>query len=186
MIHVPSRVSADEARAFFTRRRWRNLFGALLPKETVTATGTRLPKLEQVWLGYYQIDLQVRIGRTPAVQSVSVEGHSGAFALFALHETLQDTPLEGPAFAPAIPEDEAVLIGREECLKNVLRRRSQQKKPAIEETLGTRIFYYPYWVWYFTRRGRLDIRLMDAYTAGPGGNRTRSGLLSAFVRQRKG
>jgi hypothetical protein len=185
MIHVPSRVSATEARAFFTRRRWRNLFGVLLPGETVTAAGTRLPKLELVWLGYYQIDLQVRIGRTPAVQSVSVEGYSGAFALFALHDALHDSAVEGPSFPPVIPEDEAVRIGREECLKNVLRRRSQQKKPAIEETLGVSTFYYPYWVWYYRRRGRLDIRLMDGYTTGPGGNRTRSGLLSAFVQARQ-
>ncbi|MFP4502083.1 MAG: hypothetical protein ACLFTT_13865 [Candidatus Hydrogenedentota bacterium] len=185
MNHVPSRVSAHEARAFFTHRRWRNLFGLLLPHETVSATGVRLPKLEQVWLGYYWIDLRVRIGTTPAVQSISVEGHSGAFALFELHAALRDDPIEGPTFPPAISENEAVQIGREECLKNILRRRSQQKKPAIEETLATSIFYYPYWVWYYARRGRLDMRLMDAYTTGPGGNRTRAGLLSAFVQSRK-
>ncbi len=182
---VPARVDEAAARRYFTRRTWRNACGLLLPRETVTASGKRLPRIELVWLGYYRIDLATRIGQTSVTQSVSVEGHSGAFALFALHDAMAEGEPAEALFPPAIPEEEAVRIGREETLKNVLRRRSQQKKPAIEETLGVSVFYYPYWVWYFARRGRIDIRLQDAYTGGPGGNRTRSGLLGAFVAARR-
>ena len=182
MMHIPARVSEEEARRFFTRPYWRNLHGLLLPRPTATMKGTRLPRLERVWLGYYQIDLRIRLGREPGVQAVSVEGHSGSFAYFDMHNALSDGLPQEPFFPPAIPEEAAVRIGREECLRSILRRRSQQKKPTIEETLEVSIFYYPYWVWYFARRnGRLDIRIQNAYTGDPGGNRTRAGLLKAFI-----
>jgi hypothetical protein len=185
MVHVPARVSEEEARRFFMRRYWRNLYGLLLPRPTVMPGGARLPRLEQVWIGYYHIDLRVRLGSTYDVQSVSVEGHSGSFAIFDMHEALVDGAIEGAHFFPAIPEAKAVEIGRYECLRTILRRRSQQKKPTIEETIDVGVFYYPYWVWYFARRsGRLDIRIQNAYTGESGGNRTRAGLLQAFVAQK--
>lgn len=185
MLHLPARVSEAGARVFFQRRGWGNLFGLLLPRETVTPAGKRLPYLERVWIPYYEIVLRVRSGRGPGAITVSVDALSGAFALFELHDELVEAPVAESSFPPALAVEEAVGMGREQLLCAILRRRSGEQKPVIEETLDTALFHYPYWVWYYARRGgRIDIRLQDAYTGGPGGGRTRAGLIGAFVAAR--
>ncbi len=141
-----------------------------------------MPRIERVWLPYYVVTLKLASPRGEGAVSVSVEGYSGAFAIFEMHDDLVEGDLEEEAFQPMLSEEEAVAIGRRELLRTILRRRGQREKPVIEETLGVEVFYYPYWVYYYERRrGLLDIRIQDALTGEKGGNRTRYGILSAFA-----
>lgn len=185
MRYIEARVSEDAALRFFHRRRLGNLYGLLRRRSRVTTLGGKsLPYMERVWLPHYRIDIRVVSHRGPGQISVSVEGHSGSFAIFQMHEDLVEGNLDEELFPPALTQEEAVETGRRELLKTILRRRGQQEKPYIEDTLGVDIFYYPFWVYYFRRRGRyLDIRLQDAISGERGGNRTKMGLLNAFAKK---
>lgn len=186
MKYIATRVSKDAALRFFHRRRFANLYGLLGSRRPVAPTGKLLPYLERVWLPFYLIDLEVTSPRGPGTVSVSVEGYSGSFAIFQMHDDLIEGELDEEYFGPQLSKDEAIEIGRKQLLHTILRSSSQQEKPAIEETLHVDVFYYPFWVYYFQRRrGSLDIRIQDALTGERGGNRNRMGLLNAFAAQAK-
>ncbi len=190
MKYVPARVGAKEAQAFFRRRRWGNLFGLLWREQPAAIKKTPesrsvLPRIEKIWIPHYQIDFRVTARSGPGTVSVSVEACSGCFAIFQMHDALVEGAL-GDDYLPAlIEEQEAVQQGRRQLLQAIMRRRGQQGKPVIEEALGATLFYYPFWLYYFRRRGKfIDIRLLDAFSAERGGSRTRQGILNAFVAQR--
>ena len=189
MIHVPARIDAPRAQTFFARRRWGNLFGLwgrqtsiqLLP----TTQERQFPCIERIWIPHYRIDFSVVSKKGPGKVSVSVEACSGCFAFFQMHDDLVDGE-PGEACLPIlISEEDAIHRGRSDLLKAIMRRRSQESKPIIQEALETGVFHYPFWVYYFKRRGKfIDIRLLDAYSGERGGNRTRQGVLNAFVAMR--
>ncbi len=177
MKYVPPRWSEAEALAFFERRRFSNLWGLLQPRRT-----GKLPYVERLWLPYYLIPFQVTSGKGPGIITVSVEGHSGSFALFEMHGSLAQGELAGETPPPKLTIDEATATGRSELLRTIMRRRGQFGKPIIEEDLGVDLFYYPYWIYYFERRrGLLDILICDAVTGDKGRARTKTGILSALV-----
>ncbi|HDP35965.1 MAG TPA: hypothetical protein ENN29_12745 [Candidatus Hydrogenedentes bacterium] len=190
MIYVPASVDAEKARAFFRRRRWGNLFGALglepPTQEKKRGVVTQLPCMERVWVPHYQIDFQVFSRKGPGVVSVSVEACSGCFAIFQMHDALVEGEKEEETLPLLLDEKDAVMQGRKQLLQTIMRRRGQQGKPVIENTLATAVFYYPFWVCYFKRRGKfIDVKLQDAVSAERGGNRTKQGILNAFVAKRR-
>jgi len=180
--YIEARVSKETALRFFTRRRLRNAYGLLRSRRRLLPSGREIPYIERVWMPFYIVTLRVVSHRGPGEVTVSVEGYSGSFAIFQMHEDLVEGALTEEWFPPRMSEEEAVRVGREQLLQTILRRRGQQEKPVVEETLGIDVIYYPFWVYYFERRpGVLDIALQDALTAERGGNRNRAGLLDAFV-----
>ncbi len=186
MKYIEARVSEDAALRFFERRRFGNLYGLLCRRrfgaQSEIGAGKRLPYLERIWLPYYIITIRVNSHRGEGEVAVSVEGHSGSFAIFQMHDDLVEGDLNEEVFHPKLAEDEAIKIGRKELLRAILRRRAAREKPFIEETIGAGLFYYPYWVYYYERWGSsLDIRLQDALTGEKGGNRTKMGVLGAFA-----
>jgi hypothetical protein len=190
MRHVPPRISREESERFFRGPQWRNLFGLCafppVPAGKNDDGSPTLPWIECVWLPHYRIDIEGHYARRRGCLSASIEAWSGAFAFFQLHDTLAEGLPPGPYFEAGIPEEEAVRLARREMLRNIMRRRGQQEKPALGKTLSASLFHYPFQVLYFQRRrGRIDIRIQDAYTGERGGNRNRTGLLQALTESRK-
>ena len=182
MKYIEARVPKDAALRFFERRRFKNLYGFLKRRPGWTKDGRKLPYIECVWMPFYLIDFRVVSRKAPGIVSVSVEAYSGSFAVFQMQDNLLEGELEEEWFAPGITEKKAIAIGRRDLLLTIMRRRSQQGKPVIEDTLAVDVFYYPFWVYYFQRRGRyIDVALQDALTGESGGNRNRAGLLNAFT-----
>ncbi len=181
--HIPARVSMDDAMRFFKRRRPANLYGLIPHKGPIaTSRGKGLPLIERIWLSYYLVDLELRSLGKLGRATVSVEGFSGAFAVFQMHDDMVDgPPPDSEYFPPKIARKEAVRTARQELVRAILRRRGQQDKPFIENTLAVNLLYYPYWVYYFKKAGKLSIRVQDALTAEKAGNRTRAGILQAFA-----
>ncbi len=188
MRYVPARVDADAARLFFRRRRWGNLFGLLTrdgpAHDKTPGTSAPLPCIERVWIPHYLVDFRVESRKGPGEISISLDACSGSFAIFQMHTDLEEGELVEDCLTPLIPEDVAIKQGRRQLLQAIMRRRGQYGKPIIKETLGLSTFYYPFWVYYFQRRGKyIDVHLQDACSAERGGNRTRQGVLNAFVAQ---
>lgn len=183
MLYVDPRVSKASALQFFERRRFGNLWGILNRRPSVSEAGERrAPFAELVWLPHYMITVRVTSSRGPGEIVVSVEAHSGAFAILDTRDGLVEGEPEGGAFPPKLDEAEAVRIGRKELLRSIMRRRGQRHRPVIEDTLAIELFLYPYWVYYYERRkGLLDIQVLDAVTREKGRVRTKVGVLSAFV-----
>ena len=86
--------------------------------------------------------------------SVSLEACSGCFAIFQMHDALVDGDLNEECLPPLIGEQDAAVQGRRQLLQVIMRRRGQYGKPVIEELLASDVFYYPFWVYYFQRRGK--------------------------------
>ncbi len=179
-------MSEESALAFFQRRNWKNLWGLLRvsSKTRVSqSTSPRLPRTQIVWLPHHIVSIQVDSRQGPGEIDISVEAQSGAFAIFQMHENLEDVEsVEGEVFDFKIEEKEAIEIGRRELLKTILRRRGQREKPAIVGAGKVDHFYYPFWIYYYERRrGLLDIQVFDAARGIKGGTRTKVGILSGLV-----
>lgn len=186
--YVPPRIDAEQARRFFVRRRWGNLFGLVrgaAPALVVASRPRQLPCMERVWIPHYQLDYRVVSHAGRGEVSISLDACSGCFAFFQMHAALVEGDLDEECLPTLISEADAERQGRRDLLNAILRRRGQRGKPVIEDMLSIRVFYYPFWVCYFRRWRRfIDIRLQDAYSGERGGNRTRQGVLNAFVAMR--
>ena len=131
---------------------------------------------------HYLIEFAVTSRRGPGTITVSVEAHSGAFAVIESARGVVERPDEKNTFPPKLGQEEAVVMGRKDLLQSIMRRRGQRHRPLIEKAVGVDLFHYPYWVYYYERRrGRLDVKVLDALTREPGRPRTRAGVLSALV-----
>lgn len=185
---IEPRVPESSARAYFERRRWQNLWGLLKVSSVKTAANTTsnkplLPSIQLVWLPHYVVTVDVSSRKGPGEIDVSVEAHSGSFAIFQMHEDLiEKDEVPGEVFEPKLGEKEIIEIGRRELLKTILRRRGQREKPTIIGTGEIDLFYYPFWIYYYERRhGLLDIQVFDAARGIKGGTRTKVGILSGLV-----
>jgi len=185
--HVEPRFSRSEALGFFERRRFANLWGLLGGRASqqnlaAASPSRQLPFVELVWLPHYIISFRVSSSKGPGTIDVSVEAHSGAFAVFQMHEDLVEGDVEGTVFPPKLSGEEAIESGKRNLLRSILRQRGQWNKPEIHEAVGTDLFYYPFWVYYYERgRGFLDIQVYDAARGEKGGPKTKTGVLSALV-----
>ena len=187
MPFIEPRIDEAWAISFFERRRPGNLWGLIRPRHGSTgrvgAGGPRrLPCVELIWLPHHLINMRVTSRRGPGEISVVVEGHSGAFAVFERHENLVDGLPAENAFPPKLDTEEALGIARRQLLRSIMRRRGQRYKPVIEGAVHAGVFHYPFWIYYYERRrGRIDIRILDALTGEKGGARTKAGVLSALI-----
>lgn len=182
MAYAAPNFSREHARRFFNRPRFANLWG-LLKRRPRTE---RLPYIELVWLPYYLIEVNVTSRSGPGVIPVSVESHSGAFALCDVFDGMREgkppTDPPGECLAPALDEETARAVALKELRETIMRRRSQEHKPLIQDIHAVSLFQYPYWLEYYERwRGKLDIRVFDAVSGTAGGAMTKTGILSALI-----
>jgi len=185
--HLPARYDAEDAWRFFRRPRWRNLFGILeLAGPAPPLAPGALPRIERIWMPYYLIDFRVNSHKGPGIISVSLEAWSGSFALFERQDDLVEADVGEDHFDPGWTEEAAVAQARRDLLQSIMRRRGQQDKPIIEAAEQVSLFHYPFWIYYFLKRGRyIDIRIMDAYTGEAGGNQNKQGILNAMVAEKR-
>ncbi len=130
---------------------------------------------------YYLLHVAPRIDEGPPI-TVSVSGYAGIFAIFQLHEFLLDGAPPEEAFPPALTPEEAERVARRELVGTLIRLRGNRKRFEPGDTVGIELIHYPYWVYYFERRrGRLDMRVLDALTGEKPGHRLKLAMLEALV-----
>lgn len=182
MTYVAANFSREHAERFFNRRRFGNLWGLLRRGPR----GNRAPHIELVWMPHYLVEVNVTSRNGPGVIPVSVEAHSGAFALCdALDGLREGDPADdvaGECLSPALDEEAARALALKELRETIMRRRSQEHKPLIQDIRGVSLFQYPYWLEHYERwRGKLDIHVFDAVSGTAGGAMTKTGILSALI-----
>lgn len=186
---LPPRISGEEAAQHFARPRLANLYGLLAKPVRVAVPrdpSTRVtPFVERLWMPAYAVRLRtVARGKNEWVWT-AVDGWADDFSLFeredqiALHEPAED------AFPPLFDEAQAADRARKGLLQYILRRRGQTNKPVIEEVEVIRLYHYPLWVYYYRRRGRIDLKVLDGYTGRPAGAKLRAAVVGALITDRK-
>ena len=139
------------------------------------------PRAELVWMPSYLLTIRLESKQGPSEVTCSVDACSGSFAFFQMHDAIVDGEAEGETFPALLDEAAAENIAREELMKVILRRRSRAGKPLPTKTLRAELLSYPYWVYYYQRRpGLIDIKVLDAATGRPVGNKIKIGILDAF------
>lgn len=146
-----------------------------------TNSDTSWPRAKLVWMPSYLITIRLESKQGPGEVTCNVDACSGSFALFQMHDAILDGEAEGETFPALLDEAAAEKVAREELVKVILRRRSRAGKPLPTKTLRVELLSYPYWVYYYQRRpGLIDIKVLDAATGRPVGNKIKLGILDAF------
>ncbi len=175
-------ISSDDAGRRIERRWWHRF---RCWKVTPAEPGA-LPRLELVCLPHYLVTVEViSTGKRREVVT-TVEAYAGTFGLF--DDRLPcELRSDHACFPPRISEAEAIEIARNELQMALLRSRGGSRKPLVGEVQDVAMLQYPYWVYYYERRkGRLDIKVLDAVTGGPPGPKIKASLLAAFIDTRSG
>lgn len=184
MKFIAPRVEESQARALAEKatRRWilrlERAF-SLLPGRKAPAG---LPRMELIWMPSHVYELSLLFPTGPAPLTFSVDAHTGAFALFQMHDWLEEGVPAGATFPPLLDVIEAERIGRRELVSLLLRQRGRQQRAVPQPTVSTYLVHFPLWIYYYARlRDRLDIIAIDAVTGGRAASRQRAGILNAFM-----
>lgn len=129
---------------------------------------------------YYQFVFNADGGSGEPVSCI-VEGFSGEVALLAIADSDFESDSAQHELQPAIDTSRAEENAR--TALNALANFSRGKNcRVLRELASHRLIHYPYWVRYFERRrGRFDIRVIDAVTGKTPGAKLKKSLLDAFV-----
>lgn len=140
-------------------------------------------KIETVWMPFHRVTFQTEGQEKDKTSSLdtTVDAWSGAFAIVSFESELHYGYPPGEYFQPQLDENDACDIAYKQFLHTVMRQRSRGKKPLPKHIHEVSLLYWPFWILYIQRKRMLDIRLLDAVTAQPGGNRTKVGILQAFT-----
>lgn len=113
--------------------------------------------------------------------SCLVEGYSGEVLLLSFTDSDFTDAFADFELQPALDGAEAESHARASL--NVLQNYSRGKNcRTLRDVASADVLYYPYYVRYFERRrGRFDIRVIDAVTGKPPGAKLKKSLLDAFV-----
>lgn len=138
-------------------------------------------KSELVWSPVYLVEIALDLRGARSTVLCSVDGLTGAFAIFDMRSLIDEGGAAGDTFRPRLDEIEAERIARESLMTAILRRRGRSGKPSPRETISVELLRWPYWVFYYRRRnGAMDIRVIDAATGDRVGHKIKLGLLDAF------
>ncbi len=142
--------------------------------------------MEVVWLPCYWMKIEATRKGTSRPVDVLVGGCDGQFTLADLSGVTYESHPDVQPFVPVIDDAEADRIARSGLVSAVLRSPGWRAKPTIGQTLQAELLQYPFWVYTFERRrGRLDIKVLDALTGALPGPKTKASILRAFVDARR-
>lgn len=184
MKFIAPRVEESRARALAEKATQRWILRAervftLLPSRRTPPPG--LPRMELIWMPSHIFELALHFPTGPAPLSMSVDGCTGAFALFEMHSWVEEGTPKGAVFEPALDAAEAETLGRRELVSLLLRQRGRQQRAQPQPTQTTYLVHFPVWIYYYARLGdRLDIIAIDGVTGERAASRRRAGILQAF------
>jgi hypothetical protein len=143
----------------------------------------RLPpnRIELLHFPYYRFALQVE--DRAGVREVAA-GADGILGTLVMMENLQLRWQEEdfrPEFGFALSREEARAKVAEEYRWILYRARMRRYRCRLVSVDDGEVFYYPYWVGYFSRSGKWDFDILDAVTGHPLGGPLRKAFLHALL-----
>jgi len=163
-------VDRDQAQKLLARRPLLQPFRRLAPD-----------RIELLHFPYYRFALQVedRSGTRPVAA-----GADGILGTLVLMENLRLRWTEKefrPEFGFALSPEEARAKVTEEYRWILYRARMRRYRCRLVEIDDGEVFYYPYWVGYFSISGKWDFDILDAVTGHPLGGPLRKAFLHALL-----
>jgi hypothetical protein len=188
---LPGRLDGGNIAQTIRRPRLTNFYGLLSPQIKIARKNEPLsrttPFLERLWLPGYAVLLHTKSRQAEKDVWTSVSGLSGHFTLLDCAEELTTAEIGDDYFPPALEEAQAAEIAKKGLMRFVIGQRGQINKPVVESVLQVRVYFYPYWVYYFRRLfGKFDIKVFDASTGKSAGPRVRAEVINAMVTASKG
>lgn len=146
----------------------------------------RLEKIEIFYVPSYIVDVRVNTGNDTKTQSFCIDAVLGSFAFFESAESTA-TP---PSLFKTCPfflsdhriHEKAVDEYRRYLLQSGLKMRF---KCQVEKVLGSRPVYYPFWIGYFKRRGKIDFDVIDAVAGEHQGALMRPVFIKALLGEQR-
>ncbi len=186
---LPARLDAHTAGKAFMCPRWGNLFGLLaraVHTKREPGKPAPLPFVERIWMPAYAIRFAFSSRRGPSNAWVSVDGCSGAFALFEPVEELAEREIREDLFPSLLDEAAAEQAGRQGLLKYALRIRGGPDKPVVDAMVEIRSYHFAVWVYYYRRRLKyIDLKVLDGYTGKSAGAKMRVSVINALIAARQ-
>lgn len=110
-----------------------------------------------------------------------VDAVSGAFALFALDEAVEDgEPLSEPLL-PMYTMDDAIALARRSLILAVMSQRGKRRRTVVKHVVSSILVYHPFYIYYYLRRNKfIDFGIMDAVVGDMPGAKVKAACLSAF------
>ena len=122
-----------------------------------------LNKLELFHLPSYIIDVQISTSKEQKTQSLCVDAVLGSFAFFESAESSSTPPLYFKTCPFFLSDDTVQQKAVEEYRRYLLRSGLKMRfKFQVEQVLDSHPVYYPFWIGYFKRKGKIDFDVIDA------------------------
>ncbi len=146
----------------------------------------RIEKIELFHLPSYTIDVKVLTQNEHKTQSLCVDAVQGGFAFLQALETTKTSPknIRTCPFFLSVKEVRERALGeyRLHLLRHGLKMRF---KFEIKEIASIRPVYYPFWIGYFQRKGKIDFEVIDAVGGEHQGAAMRPVFMKALLHEKK-
>lgn len=139
-----------------------------------------LPCIEIIGLPVHELHYSVGRQDGPANAACLVDALTGIASIREPDSLRFADRVDVEQFAPVLGAADAAKIARTTLLRTVVYPR--QTGLTIGEPALARVVHWPYWVYYYRRAKRIDIRALDAVTGSKIGQKLKLGILEAFRR----
>lgn len=159
-----------------------SVLAQLTPAEPSIELEHPLPYMEIVRLPCYLIAVETIAKGSARDVDVLIGGCDGQFALVGAAGLGFESDDGIEAFPPTINESEAIQQAQSGLVTAIMRSPGWGAKPDIGGVASVELVQAPYWVYYYERRrGRLDIKVLDAVTGNIPGPKVKLSMIQAFV-----
>ena len=171
--YIQPQIEKENARDFLAKQH--GIFNKKRSIETI----------ELFYLPSYIVDVRVFTKGEHKIQSFCIDAVQGGFA-FLQSSSIAATPPDDFKTCPyflsqAAIEEKAVDEYRRHLLRLGLMSRI---KFEIEGIVGARPVYYPFWIGYFHRKGKIDFEVIDALGGEQQGSLMRSVFMKALLNEK--
>lgn len=142
----------------------------------------RLEKIELFYLPSYIVDVRVFTQNEHKTQSFCIDAVQGGFA-FLQSSSLADAPPDDFRTCPFFLSQKTIEAKAvDEYRRHLLRLGLMMRiKFQIEDIVSARPVYYPFWIGYYHRKGKIDFEVIDALGGEHQGSLMRSVFMKALL-----
>ena len=132
----------------------------------------------------YIVSVQVHTQKGTKEQSLCIDAVLGSFAFYELAETTTSPPQEFITCPVFLSKDKIREKAIDEYRRHLLLTGLKMRyKFQVEKVLSTRPVYYPFWIGYFRRKGKIDFDVVDAVGGEHQGAALRPVFMKALVHE---
>ena len=142
-------------------------------------------RVELFYLPSYLIKLQVSANNEEKQQHICVDALDGVLAFidpinltFSRTENIKTCPY-------FLPQEKAESLAVEQYRRHLLQSSLQTRvRMEVKRFLSTSSIYYPFWIGFFKRKGKLDFRVIDAVSGQMQGAAVKPVFIKALLQEK--